>query len=566
MQPIYATISDIVVYSPKGFTPASLALAERFKIAIEKKQAERRARLRTNSEDSGLDGPTSGPASDDLLTYNVFVLSATADELREVVPHLMVRLPSDIRPNTVDFAEREKKEMRELTRASEIISVFPPGAERPATMRWDPLVGQVFLGNANDVPFREASGLSSPALSAYTHSCHPSRQPSAADLRSPSAPHDNDDTPFDPNDPFDYTTNDPAHGRGYDICVECHEFAPFPSAVHFHAAEDHFRMLDAAWAQRCRRQIHPSARDGPLLPPRPPPNASTVIHLPFPSSPPSSTATLNALLPAVRFLERMLQPPSQPPTYDLTESESTQTSPGGRRWSSASSVLPNLPAPPLSASCPAAISLRAFAPPAHSLATRPLKILLYSSDGYTESSVPALCLLMAVRRLSLPEAYLELQVTKRRSFFVYQADLGVLRRVEARLAGERGPAAVGLAGAGAGGRGASGITFGASAGPAGSGSTGVGQAQHPYRRPAANSVSSAHSPAGVLPQARMVVPSQGHLVRSRPRASTSPWLPSLFADHQMWFNDPRFDGSFPSRVLPFLYLGNLYVSSHLPPC
>ncbi|KAI0284400.1 protein-tyrosine phosphatase-like protein [Russula brevipes] len=43
----------------------------------------------------------------------------------------------------------------------------------------------------------------------------------------------------------------------------------------------------------------------------------------------------------------------------------------------------------------------------------------------------------------------------------------------------------------------------------------------------------------------------------RPRASTSPLLPSVVDDHQVWFDDPRFDGSFPSRVLPFLYLGNL---------
>ncbi|KAH9954030.1 protein-tyrosine phosphatase-like protein [Russula dissimulans] len=43
----------------------------------------------------------------------------------------------------------------------------------------------------------------------------------------------------------------------------------------------------------------------------------------------------------------------------------------------------------------------------------------------------------------------------------------------------------------------------------------------------------------------------------RPRASTSPLLPSLVGDHLVWFDDPRFDGSFPSRVLPFLYLGNL---------
>jgi dual specificity MAP kinase phosphatase len=45
----------------------------------------------------------------------------------------------------------------------------------------------------------------------------------------------------------------------------------------------------------------------------------------------------------------------------------------------------------------------------------------------------------------------------------------------------------------------------------------------------------------------------------RPRASTSPLLPSVVDDHQVWFDDPRFDGSFPSRVLPFLYLGNLCV-------
>lgn len=51
------------------------------------------------------------------------------------------------------------------------------------------------------------------------------------------------------------------------------------------------------------------------------------------------------------------------------------------------------------------------------------------------------------------------------------------------------------------------------------------------------------------------VPVLGNQVR-RARASTSPLLPS-FIDHETWFNDPKFEGSFPSRVLPFLYLGNL---------
>jgi len=60
--------------------------------------------------------------------------------------------------------------------------------------------------------------------------------------------------------------------------------------------------------------------------------------------------------------------------------------------------------------------------------TRPLKILLYSSDGYTESSVPALCLLMAIKGLLLPEAYLELQVEKRRSFFIHQSESARISR------------------------------------------------------------------------------------------------------------------------------------------
>ena len=120
-------------------------------------------------------------------------------------------------------------------------------------------------------------------------------------------------------------------------------------------------------------------------------------------------------------------------------------------------------------------------------------------------------------------------------------------------------------------------------------------------RPAAKSVSFAHAPVIAPPSPPIVVPSQSQQnrvaspttthgptslplqtstgiplrlegttvpilnatpttveVKGRPRANTSPWLPSLFGgDHQSWFNDPRFDGSFPSRVLPFLYLGNL---------
>jgi dual specificity MAP kinase phosphatase len=205
---------------------------------------------------------------------------------------------------------------------------------------------------------------------------------------------------------------------------------------------------------------------------------------------------------------------------------------------------------------------------------------------------------MAIKGLTLPEAYLELQVAKRRSFFVYHNDLGLLRRMEARLREERersglpSPGAVTASNTGGGG----GNT---NSPPRNWGSNGGSG----HRRPTAKSVSFATPPnlpgfrkstnivtppgnyalqqqaleedvcMTVEPQPVDMTASLGSLpsdttsggesistgvVKSRPRANTSPWLPSLFSgDHQTWFNDPRFDGSFPSRVLPFLYLGNL---------
>ncbi|ESK86728.1 hypothetical protein Moror_15218 [Moniliophthora roreri MCA 2997] len=69
---------------------------------------------------------------------------------------------------------------------------------------------------------------------------------------------------------------------------------------------------------------------------------------------------------------------------------------------------------------------------------------------------------------------------------------------------------------------------------------------------------------GVASGGAVVGPNSNGLRNRRPRANTSPWLPSLFGgDHHSWFNDARFDGSFPSRVLPFLYLGNLNHASNV---
>ena len=713
-------------------------------------------------------------------------------------------------PNTVDFALREKEEMRDLTKASEIISLYPERSismtsapspasstktiplvpSNPETLEtkpaWDPLVGQVYLGNSGDVPlapdipshFRHAASLVRDTT-LHGNPC--------AGLQEYFSSVDNEDDldleeeaqQLPADDLFNYrATNSPTHGFGYDIAVECHELAPFPSTAHLRAADEHLGMLDLLWKERWERgwkareerrakkrkttaqeedEYNSTAyRNPPPAPPRPPPHASAVIHLPFPSSPSNTQTTMVSLMPVIRFLEKWLKPlpvpsplPVVPPGVVVSETATPEmknlklsgdtastipqpppppTTASARRWSSVAALMPSFPSFPLggsssSASATAAVTNnsesnnastnqktstalsnsshparnRSFTSPSPSASpvmgsiyqsyttkppqqppqtrTRPLKILLYSSDGYTESSVPALCLLMAIKGLNLPEAYLELQVVKRRSFFVYQADLGILRRVETRLKEEKerererergrerererlnGGFLTG--GAGTGGVGSvnangkrtasvrggywSGITSGTgsaasgsshllgassatpSTPPVGGGTTHSPAPSHksPFTgRPAAKSVSFAQPPhpmmvvpsqqqqshehelqptthtniplqsqlvpgasylgqvatAGSLPTQSNVphnplqIPYQQQpgggngyqegpqMIKGRPRANTSPWLPSLFGgDHQSWFNDPRFDGSFPSRVLPFLYLGNLCV-------
>jgi dual specificity MAP kinase phosphatase len=273
-QPIYATLSDIVVYSRRGATRAAFALAEKFKQAVEARAGSR-------------------------VSYNVFVLDATPMELRTKLKHLLVGA------HTINFAQREKDEMRELTRASEILTVGQEG-KSVDVHPWSPGLGQVFLGNVNDVPFYPGN----PA------------DPQARGI-----------------DILDSAGNSPVDAMGYDVCIECRVRAPRPALGFLLSAQEHLMELERRW----------QAFGGKG--PRPPPNAAAIVYLPFPLLPIVDEMTL-----FLEFLEKLLNPQQ-----------------------------------------------RGFG--------RPVKILIWSSDGYTESSVLALSLIMAMRNMTLPEAYLELQVS-----------------------------------------------------------------------------------------------------------------------------------------------------------
>ncbi|KAF9645993.1 hypothetical protein BDM02DRAFT_379927 [Thelephora ganbajun] len=585
--PIYATISDIVIYSAKGATRSAFALAEKFKRAIETKMLERQDRLRQDGDPN---------PEVNLIAYNVFVLTATLPEMLESLPHLIARYedieykhpahdaPVTLKANSTNFAHREKGEMRDLTKATEIFSTSPLHdnlvASSPST-HWDPAIGQVYLGNANDVPIADE-------WVPHSRGSHYAE------------------------DPFNSAYNFPTQNGGFDICIECHDFAQFPTPAHMRAADEHLSALDTTWAVQHAKLLD----EGKELPVRPPPNANSIVHLTFPSSPPASGATIGALASIVAFLDRWLKMAGE----DVPSSGPDQSSPSVSRKRGVTFSSSSLPPQTsftnsffspsaytnsanrfrsTSASYPSQIdgSSSPYRFSAGSVRTRPVKVLIYSADGYTESSILALCLLMALRGLSLPQAYLELQVVKKRSFFVYQSDLGLLKKVETKLNQDRGRSKM---------INSTVSDSTSSAGPGTGVESGAEVGWNPGLRPGwtqpvvgqgaggrlskgggagADSVTGAHGHSASveelpvqMQQAQAQVDIElgasqdanesGKTINilgyppgfRRQRASTMPMM-STFTD-QSWFNDPRFNGSFPSRVLPFLYLGDLNHASN----
>ncbi|KAH7097386.1 hypothetical protein BKA62DRAFT_744835 [Auriculariales sp. MPI-PUGE-AT-0066] len=451
--PIYATLSDIVVYSPRGASRTTIAVAERFKTAIEAQYRDR-AMVR----------PDNAPP---LLHYNVFVVTEPFSAFEsdpELAPLVAVTASGTQTASYPDLAAREKEEMRSLTQASEIL---------PA----------IFLGNAADVPVWRSGDI---------------------------------------DDPCDGAANNAA---GFDVCVECQDGAPFPGAPHLRQAEDHLAALDSLWATGVAPGVAMNVvRTAPRTPPRLAPNANAVLHLSCPSSPLSTQANIGALLALVEFLVRLSR------DGGLHSHTATQR--------------------------------------------RPMRILVHSADGYTDSSVLALCLLMYARRCSLPEAYLELQCARMRSFFVYPQDLPLLRRVDQKLASLYPPNAIsgsvpatiavkrereksrsreGRWTWGFGRSNSISISSSSATMPDSclSASPSPPATPTPLFPPLSSSAPNTPTPLSSPPG----TPSPQR--RSRAATSAGSSKAPLVTNHHSWFNDPRFDGSFPSRVLPFLYLGNL---------
>ena len=164
---------------------------------------------------------------------------------------------------------------------------------------------------------------------------------------------------------------------------------------------------------------------------------------------------------------------------------------------------------------------------------RKRRVLVHCQDGYTESSILVLCYIMSSLSISLPEAFLHLQLNAGRSFFLYPADKPLLRRVDARLAADQRAKAIRLV---------SSPTQTPSVSPTRWKNWGLG-----FGKSGDSTIPSNDA----TPERKKAVDEAKTLLEDEAADGSN-----NAAEAKVWFEDRRFDG-FPSRILPFLYLGNL---------
>lgn len=181
------------------------------------------------------------------------------------------------------------------------------------------------------------------------------------------------------------------------------------------------------------------------------------------------------------------------------------------------------------------------------------RILIHCTDGYTETSLLALSWIMFNQKMNLPEAYLYLQ--KKRSFFVYAANIPTLRRIEHLLSGDELMEPL----------------------PKRKKSQQYDDHQtiQLLKVTSINDISSSDDSDDSDMESSPWINSSQHRVlhgdkyiNNISNNNNSSAEGQVYRQLQLsptkeesrlypWFFSPRFEGSFPSRILPFLYLGNL---------
>ncbi|WWD16740.1 hypothetical protein CI109_101171 [Kwoniella shandongensis] len=190
------------------------------------------------------------------------------------------------------------------------------------------------------------------------------------------------------------------------------------------------------------------------------------------------------------------------------------------------------------------------------------RVLVHCQDGYTESSIIVLAYIMSSLSISLPEAFLHLQLVAKRSFFLYPSDKPLLRKIDSRLAADRRSRAMKLVSA----TNASPPSTLSSTTPSRSGSGEEGRSSLSWRSWGIG-FGAGKASAKEKEEATLSAASPNAKGKKEKVPSTVEVAKDMLSEQEnggseaqtqakVWFEDRRFDG-FPSRILPFLYLGNL---------
>ncbi|GAA5900034.1 hypothetical protein JCM8208_005572 [Rhodotorula glutinis] len=212
----------------------------------------------------------------------------------------------------------------------------------------------------------------------------------------------------------------------------------------------------------------------------------------------------------------------------------------------------------------------------------PRRVLLHCGDGYTETTLLALAYVMASRRISAPDAYLFLQLDAERSFFSYPTDRELVLEIERRvkdvlqheddeerharrwIAEQRAIATVGHAVAQASRAGEGepaqdkldlgefGVVGAATA--AGS-SCGMERSDSGF----VDSTSDASEDPVALAKGRAALEAEARRIEEHIERELGPRpeMPLACPVKDAWFFGKTFEGHFPSRIMPHLYLGNV---------
>lgn len=591
----YATLSDIVIYCPAGFHEGVLRLARWFREAQEANWQER--------QDRGLGG----------LRYNVFIINDTFGEIEKKTPHLVAVDHAGYSRNRVDFVDREREEMQRLTAASPIDENVWLGctADVPSfSDEEDDVAGRGSLDP-------EWTSESNPHGFSICIQCHDTAEvPDSSKLSHASRYLDAVEatTLFEVNSKQALRDFDEEEkvGHGDDAGSAAR------STPHLSLGPSGWTPVLPSRLQMgsLRRKTSSSSADKPVSEighttslPHIVPAGSNVVQLECSSLtslmaniPDESRETVHTDAQLSRIADSVvnvcawIKTQTQPEHASIgpqANNASSGHSHGGILAGALRSVQYHGRSGGGSLSTPGSPHKQRY----HASSTTPSiplrrhvrRVLIHCGDGYTESSVLALAYLMYIRGHSLPEAYLHLQNQARRSFFVFAKDLPFLKKLEQHIMlsrrrdidptetnGERAKGKHAFSWLGSDDKepkrraGNINVRRGSNAS---SSHAEVAQEQSVWARGLHGLVSAASGGASTLkkapshqglssghqrfdaPPSRALTPTP-KTVRGR-QQQPSAHSQTQHTQQHSWFYNRRFEGSFPSRILPFLYLGNL---------